>query len=167
MAPPAKPLELHAIDGTLRADRHGDGTLDVGRPVDLLNAQAPPYFDDAQRDAWADLAAIVHPKVTQVSDLIGVEMMSVSLAEFRMATAQLALPEGKGGGMFVKSPNGYRVAHPAIAVRSKAASEYRAWASKFGLTPADRVALGVTAAKEKTGDKVTSRIGASPRGRKT
>jgi P27 family predicted phage terminase small subunit len=161
MAPPAKPIELHALDGTKRPDRHGDGSLEVGVPVDLANVKPPSYFTASHKAAWRDVVAIVHPVVTQTADLPAVEMMAVSLATFRDAVKAL-----KADGAFVESPNGYRIAHPAAAIRDKAAAEYRAWAAKFGLTPADRVALGITAKRAGPGAGIAGRIGASPRAAK-
>jgi P27 family predicted phage terminase small subunit len=92
-------------------------------------------------------------------DLPALEMMSVSLATFREACEIL-----EQDGDYVASPNGYAIAHPAVAVRNKAASEFRAWSGKFGLTPSDRVSLGLGVVKGRSmADALEARIGPSPR----
>ncbi len=43
-----------------------------------------------------------------------------------------------GSGLFVKSPNGYPIQSPWLAVSTKAMELYRAFLCEFGLSPAAR-----------------------------
>lgn len=165
---PAKPLEQHRDDGTYRRDRHGHSrTLAVRvSAADALAFGPPAHLNAKQAAAWRDVVEpITDSGMLTEADLPALEMMAVALATFRLADAELKRPVAKGGGLFVASPNGYRIAHPAFAIREKAAGEFRAWAARFGLTPADRASLGLTIGKgRKVASSVEQKIGKSPRG---
>jgi P27 family predicted phage terminase small subunit len=46
-------------------------------------------------------------------------------------------------GMFVKTPNGFPIQSPWLAVSNKAMEQYKAWCAEFGLTPSARSRLPV------------------------
>jgi P27 family predicted phage terminase small subunit len=41
-------------------------------------------------------------------------------------------------GLIVKSPNGYPIQHPALAIRNKSMEQMHKYLAKFGMNPADR-----------------------------
>lgn len=92
-------------------------------------------------------------------DAPALEAMSRAVSRWRTAEEVL-----DAEGLFCASPNGYRIAHPAIAVAQKAQAEYRAWCARFGLTPSDRVGLGLAVVRGKSlAQDLASKIGESPR----
>jgi P27 family predicted phage terminase small subunit len=58
-------------------------------------------------------------------------------AEEMIDKAKEAAPAS--AGLFVKSPNGFPIQSPWLAVSNKAIEQYKAMCSEFGLTPAARV----------------------------
>lgn len=92
-------------------------------------------------------------------DAPALEAMTRSVLRWREAEQILDVE-----GLFVASPNGYKIAHPAIAVAQKAQAEYRSWCSRFGLTPSDRVGLGLAVVRGKSlAQDLADKIGKSPR----
>jgi hypothetical protein len=51
-----------------------------------------------------------------------------------------------------------------VAIAAKAQAEYRAWCARLGLTPVDRVSLGLASLRgQSLAQDIGSRIGESPR----
>ena len=152
-----KPTELHKRDGTYRRDRHGDVVVLGGRP---RTVEPPSCLTDSAKQAWTEqVPLLIEAGILDLCDQAALEQMCSVIAQFRDAQAVIAAE-----GMFVESPNGYKIAHPAIAVMNKAGSEYRAWCARFGLTPADRIGLGMAQLKGRSlAQDLTSKIGDSPR----
>lgn len=92
-------------------------------------------------------------------DALALEAMTRSVLRWREAEQLLDVE-----GLFVSSPNGYKIAHPGIAVAQKAQAEYRSWCARFGLTPSDRVGLGLAQVRgHSLAQDLADKIGASPR----
>ena len=126
----------------------------------LVDVEPPGHLPSAARIIWSEL---VDPmRGTAVLDRVdapALEAMARCVLRWREAEALLDVE-----GLFVSSPNGYRVAHPAIAVAQKAQAEYRSWAARFGLTPSDRVGLGIAVVKGRSlSEDLANKIGKSPR----
>lgn len=51
-------------------------------------------------------------------------------------------------GLFVKSPNGYPIQSPWLAVSNKAMEQYKGMCAEFGLTPAARVRVTPTTSQQ-------------------
>jgi len=83
------------------------------------------------------------------------------LSVVTMREAQVVLDSE---GYFVESPNGYRIAHPAVAVRDKAMAEVRAWSARFGCTMRDRdvLRLGTGEPEQPAEEKMRRGMGAPP-----
>ena len=140
-------------DGKLRA-----GSLAiVGGLCDL---EPPAHLPSAACAVWRELVEpMMGAAVLDRVDSPALEAMTRSVLRWR--EAELVLDTE---GLFVSSPNGYKIAHPAIAVAQKAQAEYRSWCSRFGLTPSDRVGLGLAVVRGKSlAQDLADKIGASPR----
>lgn len=144
--PAPLPAELHARRGTLRADRHGDGTpfALAGKPAD---PPAPPaHLSELEAEVWGELVPIFHRAgILDGGDLLALEGMIVTVTRARSADALLReLGEAKGpaAAMFVRGDRGY-VQHPLVKISRDAWAEARSWFAKFGATPSDRVGLAV------------------------
>ena len=155
--PKPKPAEVRRREGTLRKDRHGDVVVLGGRPSTV---EAPAHLTDSAKAAWQEqVPLLIGAGILDLCDTAALEQMCSVIAQFRDAQAVIATE-----GMFVESPNGYKIAHPAVAVMNKAGSEYRAWCARFGLTPADRIGLGMAQLKGRSlAQDLTEKIGESPR----
>lgn len=172
--PQPKPAELARRDGTFRPDRHGDPVVLGERILSGALPAAPGHFDEEHEAAWVELLApAAEYDLLREVDLAACEMMTVALVTHRQAdaliraegmTVLVSFMENKATGA-VLSKYG---PHPMIAVRERAAAEFRAWAARFGFTPSDRVALGLGKVKGATMTlSLEKKIGASPRGKAT
>jgi P27 family predicted phage terminase small subunit len=148
--PAPKPAELRA----------GAGVAPVVLSDVLPALAAPDHLEPEAVQVWDELVPpLIDSGVVQDADRLAVEALVNAVAQMRAANAVLA-----DEGMFVKSPNGYQIAHPAVAIANKAAAEFRAWASRFGLTPSDRVALGLQVVRGRTaGAQWADALGENPR----
>lgn len=63
-------------------------------------------------------------------------------AELMIEKAREAAPSS--GGLFIKSPNGFPIQSPWLAVSNKAMEQYKGMCAEFGLTPAARVRVTPT-----------------------
>ena len=153
--PRPKPAEIRKREGTYRKDRHGDVVVIGGRP-DVI--EPPVHLKPAAKAVWLELVPVVRTIVDR-ADMWALEAMVMEIVRWREAEALL-----EEQGLWVASPNGYLIAHPAIAVATKAKKEYRDWSSRFGLTPSDRIGLGIQAVKKRSlQEDLSDKIGPIPR----
>lgn len=153
-----KPTELKRLSGTLRSNRANPDEPEVA--FALLDP--PDHLSDEVKDAWCDLAAVVHELgVLTVTDGLALEAAAGALADLRRARASLERPLGKhnddgviveiagageryywiagntrGGGMTCRP-------RPELADISDADRRFALYLQKFGLTPADRMKVSV------------------------
>jgi P27 family predicted phage terminase small subunit len=126
----------------------------------LVDLEPPDHLPSAARLVWRELVEpMMCAAVLDRVDAPALEAMARCVVRWREAEQVLDVE-----GLFVESPNGYRVAHPGIAVAQKAQAEYRSWCARFGLTPSDRVGLGLAVVRGKSlAQDLADKIGASPR----
>lgn len=155
--PKPKPAEVRKREGTYSKTAHGEVVVLGGKPATL---DAPDHVTDRVRDVWAEIVPpLLAVGLLDRADVPAIEAMASAVAQFREANEVVARE-----GMFVASPNGYRIAHPAVAVANKAAAEYRSWCARFGLTPSDRIGLGLAAVRSRSlTEDLAEKIGPSPR----
>lgn len=127
----------------------------VGDPVKLA---VPRGWPKPLGDVWREVvwplgvAGLVEPQ-----DAPGLQAFVMSIDSMRKAQRVLDVE-----GYFVESPNGYRIAHPAVAIRDGSIREVRAWSAKFGLTIADRGRVRIPESKATPQQRMTANIGESP-----
>lgn len=155
--PKPKPAEVRKREGTYRKSEHGEVVVLGGKPTAL---DAPAHVTERVRQAWGEIVPhLLAVGLLDRADVPALEALCSAVAQYREANEVIAAE-----GMFVESPNGYRIAHPAVAVANKAAAEYRAWCARFGLTPSDRIGLGIAAVRSRSlSEDLADRIGPSPR----
>lgn len=121
--------------------------------MDAAALSPPSHFrTKVLKEAWR---AIVDPLsrsgLLQEADAGAVEMAAMAMVEYREAQEIV-----RKHGLFVVrvfavakdgEPIEREEPNPALKVRDKAASEYRSWCSRLGLSPADRTSLGVQQVK--------------------
>lgn len=163
------PIEKRIQDGTYKPSRHGTSVqlAPVVHSGELL--PAPRHFKTAEyRNAWRSLVEpLSDAGLLQTADAHALEMATVALVEFRQAQAMI-----QKDGLFVSRvfamagevPIFRNEPNPAIKLRDKAASEFRQWCARFGLTPSDRTSLGVQQIQGLTMSMELDRVlGANPR----
>lgn len=141
-------------------DHAGKTRADAVQIAPTSDVEPPRDLPAGVRKVWSELARpMADAGLLDQVDAVALEAIARCVDRWRQAE-QLLDEEG----MFVASPNGYKVAHPAIAVSQKAQAEYRSWSARFGLTPIDRVSMGLAALRGKTLEQeLTTKIGPSPR----
>jgi len=144
--------ELRKADGSLR-----DELVTIAPTVSV---DPPEDLPAEVRVVWRQLATpMADAGLLDAVDAAGLEAVARNVVAWRNAY-RIMDEEGE----YVESPNGYKIAHPAMAVANKAQSEYRAWAARYGLTPLDRVSLGLAMVRGKNLEQeLTTKIGPSPR----
>ena len=157
--PKPKPAEVRKREGTYSKAAHGEVVVLGGKPSALA---APEHVTDRVRAVWDEIVpTLLAVGLLDRADGPALEAMASAVAQFREANEVV-----EKEGMFVASPNGYRIAHPAVAVANKAAAEYRSWCARFGLTPSDRIGLGLAAVRSRSlTEDLAEKIGPSPRTR--
>jgi P27 family predicted phage terminase small subunit len=115
---------------------------------------------DAVCKVWRELVEpMMGAAVLDRVDAPALEAMSRCVVRWRMAEAEV-----DAEGLFWVLPTGHKQAHPGIAVAQKAQAEYRSWCARFGLTPSDRVGLGLAVVRGRSlAQDLADKIGASPR----
>jgi P27 family predicted phage terminase small subunit len=145
------------MEGTYKPSEHGEVIVLGGRPTDM---PAPANLTEHEAAVWDEVVPpLLAVGLLDRVDAVALEAIACSVARWREAEEVL-----RAEGLFVASPNGYRIAHPAIAVSQKAMAEYRSWCARFGLTPSDRIGLGMAAVRSRSlSQDLSDRIGPSPR----
>lgn len=112
------------------------------------------------QSVWRELVEPMRgAAVLDLVDAPALEAMSRCVVRWRLAEAEV-----DAEGLFWVLPTGHKQAHPGIAVAQKAQAEYRSWCSRFGLTPSDRVGLGLAVVRNKSlAQDLADKIGKSPR----
>jgi len=120
--------------------------------------EAPKHLPPGVRKAWAEIAGpMAAAGLLDRADAPALEAAARCVDKWRVAEA---LMDKEG---VVTDAYGGR-AHPAFSVAVKAQAEYRAWCARLGLTPVDRVSLGLASLRgQSLAQDIGARIGASPR----
>lgn len=152
MGRPRKPIELHVIDGTFRADRHGPAPVDVG---EVRPPTKPSDLGGAAGGFWDRLLAVLAGVVR--------ERDGEQLAELCRWWARIQ----KVGAALDKSQPGSLRYGRLMNQASTAAATFDRIAKRFGLTPADRASLhveqaGPTKAKVATRPKTALDLAGPP-----
>lgn len=126
----------------------------------LRDLEPPEHLPSPVRAVWRELVEpMMGAAVLDRVDAPALEAMSRCVVRWRMAEAEV-----DADGLFWVLPTGHKQAHPGIAVAQKAQAEYRSWCSRFGLTPSDRVGLGLAVVRGKSlAQDLADKIGKSPR----
>lgn len=134
---PPKPNAVKKLTGS----RHVNTTepkAPTGRP------KCPKHLSDAARKQWRILVPVLAKmKVLTLADADALALYCTALA--RWIDAEKHLEED---GVVVKSPNGYPIQNPFLAVSNKAHEQIERLGARFGLNPSDRARLHVVPEKE-------------------
>jgi len=128
-----------------------------GQPVATL--EPPDNLPAGVQRAWREIAGpMAAAGLLDRADAPALEAAARCIDRWRVADEVL---DREGLTM---DTHGGTHAHPMVQVSNKAQAEYRAWCARLGLTPVDRVALGVATMRgQSLAQDIGDRIGASPR----
>jgi P27 family predicted phage terminase small subunit len=143
--------KVRAADGNVRPDARGSS------PVTKLDP--PESLPAGVRKAWREIAApMAAAGLLDRADAPALEAAARCIDRWRRAEDTL---DAEG---LVQESHGGTHAHPCVAVAAKAQAEYRAWCARLGLTPVDRVSLGLASLRgQSLAQDIGARIGDSPR----
>ena len=131
------PTELKVLQGTQRADR-----MNRNEPKPRVAIpQCPSHLSGEAKREWRRMAR----DLAQLGLLSRIDRGALALycqAWGRWVEAEEAL---KRHGTMVKSPNGFPMQSPYLAVANKAMEQMRAMLTEFGMSPSSRTRVHGTA----------------------
>jgi len=131
-----KPTRLKALSGTLRSDR-----LNPNEPeTKPATPRCPEHLGPEAKREWRRLA----PQLARMGLLCKIDRAALALfcqAWARWVEAEEAL---KRYGVMVKSPSGFPMQSPYLAVANKAMEQMRALLAEFGMSPSSRTRVHAT-----------------------
>jgi P27 family predicted phage terminase small subunit len=135
MGRPAKPSAAKDVAGTLRADRRNDKEPEF----DLLEDLSPPaHLAETSAAIWRELAPMLRRgKVLTAADVIALEMLCDSVADYREARKQ------RGDKLTMATPKGGQQLNQLLIAQQMSSKRAEAFMSKFGMDPASRTRLMV------------------------
>lgn len=117
-------------------------SMDEFRPEAAI-PDAPEHLKDEARREWDRVTEILfrHGMVSDV-DRGALAMLCTLWARYVQAEQMIEKARDaspSSGGLFMKSPNGFPIQSPWLAVSNKSIEQYKSMCAEFGLTPAARV----------------------------
>lgn len=144
---PAKPTELHKLDGTYRPDRHSNG---IAADTQLL---APPdHLSGLALEEWLRVASELHNvNLTTALDITLLEQYCIMYAQWREMVEEV-----DKHGAVQETQTGYSQQTGYFTVAVKLAKEIRDIAKEFGLTPSARSRMRISKEQEAQDDIATA-----------
>jgi P27 family predicted phage terminase small subunit len=147
--------------GTLPKVRDNAGNVrpDALGSSPVVGIEPPADLPAGVRKAWREIAApMADAGLLDRADAPALEAAARCIDRWRRAEDTLDTE-----GLTIEAHGGVH-AHPCVAVAAKAQAEYRAWCARLGLTPVDRVSLGLASLRgQSLAQDIGARIGDSPR----
>ena len=135
--PRPKPTQIRLLESDQSTRRI---EVDDFRPIAAIPDCPPHLTGEAERE-WHRLSEelIRYGMISKVDRGV-LAMICTTWARYVEAEEMIerTAKAAGGSGLFVKSPNGYPIQSPWLAVSTKAMELYRAFLCEFGLSPAAR-----------------------------
>jgi P27 family predicted phage terminase small subunit len=151
MAPKPVPTALKLVRGN-----PGKRPLNANEPTPpaLAEARQPPdWLSPAAQKHWPDIAGQLHEAGILTSiDVAALGLYCEAFARWRDANAQIVR-----FGTVVKSPSGYPIQSPYLAIANKAHEQMTKLLAEFGMTPSSR--SRVTAKKPDPAEQYAKFVG--------
>lgn len=130
---PRKPTALKLIEGN-----PGRRPIAAREPAPVGKVgECPAHLKGTARQHWFRLAAML----SAVATAWDADALAAYCAAYgRWVEAEEHMT---ANGTVVKSPNGYPIQNPYLAIANKAMEQMDRYGSKFGMTPADRTRVRV------------------------
>jgi len=141
---PPVPIAVHKLSGTFRKDRHGDAMQ-----IEASIPKPPRGLDKRARMVWRYYAPLLAAcGVLTAADREALACFCVAAARRSQAEEELAKH-----GPIVKSPSGYPIQNPWLAIVNKATEQMLKWGQELGLSPSSRCRIKVSPPAQTPGDK--------------
>jgi P27 family predicted phage terminase small subunit len=126
--------------------------------------RCPPHLSGEARREWKRITAELHLyKMIAKCDLGELAMLCTLWARYVEAEEMIAkAAKGGGSGLFVKTPNGFPIQSPWLAVSNSAIAGYKALAADFGLSPFARTKVAPQTSQLSLGLELVSDDGKIP-----
>lgn len=138
-----KPTHLKLLQGN--PGKRAIGTAEPEPEAILMDA--PDWLDTIAQEEWARMMPELHRwRLFTAMDVAALAAYCANFSRWRQAEAKLAqLNKGQDLPFIVKSPKGYPIQSPYLAISNRAQELMRVYLALFGMSPSDRVRLqGVT-----------------------
>lgn len=127
---PPKPSHLQIISGTFRPDRKSKSEPKPKLAIPLC----PPHLNEEAKREWHRMAK----ELFTLGLLTKIDKAVLAAYCQSWALWVEASEELKKTGLVLKSPNGYPIQSPYLAIMKQAMKDMQSQATEFGLTPASR-----------------------------
>ena len=127
---------MHILRGTFRRDRHGN-TPEIAVEI----PKAPRDLDKRARTAWRYYA----PLLTQMRTISLADREALACYCVAVSRRQQAEEGIAKSGLLVKSPNGYPMQTPWLAIANKSMEQMLKWGQELGLSPVARSRIKIAA----------------------
>jgi P27 family predicted phage terminase small subunit len=128
--PKPLPTRLKVVRGTLRKDRANPREPAVTPEIPTC----PDELSPAAKKEWERIA----PELAALGLLAGIDRSALALYAEAYARWLDAIQALQKYGTVVKSPNGFPIQSPYVALANKAGEQVRLLLAEFGMTPASR-----------------------------
>jgi P27 family predicted phage terminase small subunit len=145
---PRKPKEQKILEGTFRKDRD---PKNVPEPVKLSTVPEPPeYLGMIAKQIWKNLAAkLVKNNLLTDLDLQSFEVLCVNIGIYRECLKNI---QKEGTSKYLRERNSQTSLE--LVAMNKSFMMITKLSTLFGLSPADRLRMGVLPTKEKTPEEI-------------
>lgn len=128
--PKPTPRNLRIVRGTDRPDR-----MNEREPIVPVSVPDPPdHLTDAEECVFREVGAkLARMRVMTEYDADALAILAVNTVRWREATQKV-----REMGMIVKSPTGYPIQNPFLAIANKAQKTCLDVLTEFGMTPSSR-----------------------------
>lgn len=127
-----KPLPRNIV--ALRGSKDAIGKTNGLPEPEVVIPDPPDDMTDAAKAAWLTFAKqLAGMRVMTKADVASLQMLCETWARWKEATKDVTK-----NGFMLKSPNGYPIQNPMLAVANKAQAQCLALLAEFGLTPSSR-----------------------------
>jgi len=136
-----KPTHLKLVDGN---PGRRPITADGFRPEACI-PDPPEHLKGEALSEWQRVTAVLH-RSRMISDADRGPLAMLCTLWDRYVTAEQMIEKAReqapgSMGLFVKSPNGFPIQSPWLAVSNRAIEQYKGMCAEFGLTPAARTRI--------------------------
>jgi P27 family predicted phage terminase small subunit len=138
--PKPLPTRLKIVRGTLRRDRANPREPDVRVEI----PQCPGELSPVAKREWRRIA----PQLATLGLLARIDRAALALYCESYARWIDAVTSMQRYGVVIKSPSGYPIQSPYVAIANKAGEQVRMMLSEFGMTPASRTRVHAVERRE-------------------
>lgn len=144
------PTALKVLRGTLRAGRRNDGEAAPGRAV----PSCPPELGATAKREWKRISR----ELAGMGLLGRIDRAALALYCDAWGRWVEAIDALRQYGVVMKSPNGYPMQSPYLAIANKAAEQVRLLLGEFGMSPSSRTRVRAEPAPQQDDDSEFERL---------